>query len=84
MFLPSVAGIHGAAGLPVACPGQRGDQRDEGAAGTQREHAEEHLAKPRGPTLPGEGPGQRGLHKTHSHFFILPHIDDLIVSTETQ
>lgn len=52
------AGVHGPAGLPVARPGQRGDQRDEGAAGAQREHAEEHPAQPRGPTLPGEGPGQ--------------------------
>lgn len=58
------AGVHGPARLPVARPGQRGDQRDEGAAGAQREHAEEHPAQPRGPTLPGEGPGQRGLQKT--------------------
>lgn len=47
----------------MARPGQRGDQRDEGAARTQREHAEEHPAQPRGPTLPGEGPGQRGLSR---------------------
>lgn len=44
VFLPSLAGVHGPAGLPVARPGQRGDQRDEGAARTQREHAEEHPA----------------------------------------
>lgn len=47
----------------MACPGQGGDQRDEGAARTQREHAEEHPTQPRGPTLPREGPGQRGLCK---------------------
>lgn len=41
----------------MARSGQRGDQRDEGAARTQREHAEEHPAQPRGPPLPGEGPG---------------------------
>lgn len=52
------AGVHGTPGLPVAGPGQRGDQRDEGAARAQREHAEEHLTQPRGPALPGEGPGQ--------------------------
>jgi len=57
LFL-SLAGVHGPAGLPVARPGQRGDQRDEGAARTQREHAEEHPTQPRGPALPGEGPGQ--------------------------
>lgn len=47
----------------MACPGQGGDQRDEGTARTQREHAEEHPTQPRGPTLPREGPGQRGLCK---------------------
>lgn len=68
----SAAGVHGAAGLPVARAGQRGDQRDEGAARTQREHAEEHPPQPRGPTLSGEGPGQRGLHEAHSHVLIVP------------
>lgn len=58
------AGVHGPAGLPVASPGQGGDQRDEGATRTQREHAEEHPAQPRGTPLPGEGPGQRGQHET--------------------
>lgn len=54
------AGVHGPAGLPVARPGQGGDQRDERAARAQREHAEEHPAQPRRPALPGEGPRQRG------------------------
>jgi len=60
----ATAGVHGAAGLPVAGAGQGGDQRDEGAEGAQREHAAQHPAKPRGSALPGEGPRQRGQHTT--------------------
>ena len=56
IFSP-IAGIHCPAGFPLACPGQGGDQRDEGAPGTQREHAPEYSAKSRCPPFPGEGSG---------------------------
>lgn len=57
-FVVVLAGVHGSPGLSVASSGKGGDQRDEGTARTQREHAEEHPAQPRGPPLPGEGPRQ--------------------------
>lgn len=53
-LLSITAGVHSPPGFPVARTGQRGDQRDEGTEGTQREHAAQYLTQPCGPPLPGE------------------------------